>query len=64
VPAAIVAKLETEIVAALRDPDVNRRLQDSGATVVAQTGAAFDAANRAQTATFAAIFKKLDLKPD
>jgi tripartite-type tricarboxylate transporter receptor subunit TctC len=64
VPAAIVAKLETEIVAALRDPDVNRRLQDSGATVVAQTGAAFDAANRAQTATFAAIFKKLDLKPE
>ena len=39
-------------------------MQDSGATVVAQTGAAFDEANRAQTATFAAIFKKLDLKPD
>ena len=64
VPASIVARLESEIVAALRDPDVSRRLLDSGATVVAQPGAAFDAANRAQTATFAAIFKKLDLKPE
>ncbi len=64
VPPAIVARLEADIVASLKDPDVMKRMQDSGATVVAQTGAAFDDANQQQTATFATIFKKLNLKPD
>lgn len=64
VPKAIVARLEADIAASLKDPEVTKRMQDAGATVVAQTGAAFDEANRAQTATFASIFKKLDLKAE
>lgn len=64
VPRAIVARLEAELVASLKDPEVSRRMTDSGATVVAQAGAEFDAANRAQTATFAAIFNKLGIKAE
>lgn len=63
-PPAIAARLEADIVAALREPEVAKRLADSGATVVAQTGADFDRANRAQTATFATIFGKLGLKAE
>ena len=63
-PAPVVARLEADLIASLRDPEVTRKLQESGATVVAQAGAAFDEANRAQTATFAAIFAKLGLKPE
>jgi tripartite-type tricarboxylate transporter receptor subunit TctC len=64
VPKDIASRLETEIIAGLKDPEVNRKLTEAGATVVAQPAAAFGEANRAQTATFAAIFKKLNLKPD
>ena len=63
-PAPVVARLEADLIASLKDPEVTRKLQESGATVVAQAGAAFDEANRAQTATFAAIFAKLGLKPE
>lgn len=64
VPAQIQARLETEIIAALKDPEVSRKLNDAGATVVAEPSKAFEASNRAQTAAFAAIFKKLNLKAD
>jgi tripartite-type tricarboxylate transporter receptor subunit TctC len=60
----IAAKLEGAIVAGLKDPEVARKLSEVGATVVAQPSAAFAQANRQQTATFAAIFKKLNLKAD
>jgi tripartite-type tricarboxylate transporter receptor subunit TctC len=64
VPKAIADRLESEIIAGLRDPEVTRKLLEAGATVVAQPSAAFAEANRAQTAAFAAIFKKLKLKAD
>ena len=64
VPKDIAARLEAAIIAGLRDPQVSRKLNDAGATIVAQPAAEFGAANRAQTAAFAAIFKKLNLKPD
>lgn len=64
VPKDIAARLEAAIIAGLKDPQVSRKLNDAGATIVAQPGAEFGAANRAQTAAFAAIFKKLNLKPD
>ncbi len=63
-PKAIVERLERDIIASLRDPDVTRKLTESGATVVAQPSAEFDRANRVQTATFAEIFRKLDLKQE
>ncbi len=64
VPKDIAAKLEKAIIEGLKDPEVSRKLTDAGATVVAQPSAAFAEANRKQTATFAAIFKKLNLKLD
>lgn len=64
VPREIAARLESEIIAGLRDPEVARKLSEAGATVSAQPAAAFGEANRAQTAAFAAIFKRLNLKAD
>ena len=64
VPKIIQARLEAEIIAGLKDAEVSRKLADAGATVVAQPSAAFTQANRAQTAAFAAIFKKLNLKAE
>lgn len=61
VPGDIAARLEREIIAGLKDPEVTRKLSDAGATIVAQPAAGFGAANRAQTAAFAAIFRKLKL---
>jgi tripartite-type tricarboxylate transporter receptor subunit TctC len=64
VPKEIATRLEAEIIAGLKDAEVMRKLSEAGATVVAQPATAFAEANRAQTAMFAAIFKKLNLKPD
>ena len=64
VPKEIAARLETEIIAVLKEPAVARELVDAGATVVAQPSAVFAAANRAQTTAFAAIFKTLKLNAD
>jgi len=64
VPKEIAAKLEEVIVAALRDPEVAKKLTEAGATVVAERSSAFAESNRRQTATFAAIFKKLNLKAE
>ena len=64
VPKDIAAKLEKAIIEGLKNQEVSRKLTDAGATVVAQPSAAFAEANRKQTATFAAIFKKLNLKLD
>jgi tripartite-type tricarboxylate transporter receptor subunit TctC len=61
VPPTIAKRLETAIIAALQEPEVTKRLAESGATVVAQPSAAFDAANREQSAAFAAVFKKLNI---
>ena len=63
-PKEAASKLEAAIVAGLKDPEVAKKLGESGASVVAQPGAAFAEANRAQTAQFAAIFQKLNMKAD
>jgi tripartite-type tricarboxylate transporter receptor subunit TctC len=63
-PRDIAAKLEAAIIAGLQDPEVSKKLADSGASVVAQPSGPFAEANRRQTATFAAIFKKLNIKAD
>ena len=64
VPAAIRDKLESAIVAGLKDAEVSRKLTQVGATVVAEPSSSFEKSNRAQTAAFAAIFKKLNLKAE
>jgi tripartite-type tricarboxylate transporter receptor subunit TctC len=64
VPKEVAAKLEEAIIASLKDPEVAKKLTEVGANVVAQPSSAFAEANRRQTATFAAIFKKLNLKAE
>jgi tripartite-type tricarboxylate transporter receptor subunit TctC len=64
VPKEISQRLEAEIVAALRLEQVTSKLSEVGASVVAEKSEEFDKANRAQSATFAAIFKRLGLKID
>jgi len=64
VPKEVAAKLEEAIIASLRDPEVAKKLTEAGANVVAQPSSAFAEANRRQTATFAAIFKKLNLRAE
>jgi tripartite-type tricarboxylate transporter receptor subunit TctC len=64
VPKEIAAKLEEAIIAGLRDAEVTKKLTDAGANVVAEPSSAFAESNRRQTATFAAIFKKLNLKAE
>lgn len=63
-PKDVAAKLEAAIIAGLKDPEVSKKLSDSGASVVAQPSGPFAEANRQQTATFAAIFKNLNIKAD
>jgi tripartite-type tricarboxylate transporter receptor subunit TctC len=64
VPKEVAAKLEEAITASLKDAEVTKKLTEAGANVVAMPSAAFAEANRRQTATFAAIFKKLNLKAE
>lgn len=64
VPQGVAKRLETEITAALGSAEVVRKLSEAGATVVAQGSAQFDEANRVQSSTFAAIFKKLNIKAE
>ena len=63
-PRDIVARLETEIVAVLKDPEVSRRFAESGADVVAQGSAGFAEANRVESASFATLFKKLNIRAE
>ena len=64
VPKDVAAKLEAYMVAAVRDPEVVRKMADAGAETVAQSGAAFGAANQAESAAFARVVKKLNIQPD
>jgi tripartite-type tricarboxylate transporter receptor subunit TctC len=64
VPPAIATRLEQAIIAALKDPKVAAKLEEAGATVVAEPSVAFADANRKQTATFAAMYRKLNVKAD
>lgn len=64
VPAEIASRLESEIIAALRNPEISRKLSEAGAVVVAEPSAKFQAENRKQTEFFAALFKSLNIKPE
>ena len=64
VPREVAAKLEAEVIASFRDPDVVRKLTESGADIVAQPSGPFGEANRIESAAFAKIFKKLNIKAD
>jgi tripartite-type tricarboxylate transporter receptor subunit TctC len=58
------AKLEAAVIAALREADVVKKLSDTGAEVVATPSGPFGEANRRESAAFAALFKKLNIKAE
>jgi tripartite-type tricarboxylate transporter receptor subunit TctC len=64
VPKDAAAKLEAEILVAMRDPDVVKKMTDAGSEIVATPAAAFGDANRVESAAFAALFKKLNIKAE
>ena len=63
-PSEIVKRLEAEVILALRDPEVAKKLVDSGADIVAETSAQFAATLQAESEMFAASFKKYNVKAE
>jgi len=64
VPKDVGAKLEAQILAAMRDPEVVKKMTDAGSEIVATPASAFGEANRAESAAFAGLFKKLNIKAE
>ena len=64
VPKDVAAKLEAQVLAAMRDPEVVKKMTEAGAEIVATPAAAFGDANRAESAAFAGLFKKLNIKAE
>jgi tripartite-type tricarboxylate transporter receptor subunit TctC len=64
VPKDVAAKLEAQVLVAMRDPDVVKKMTDAGSEIVATPAAAFGDANRAESAAFAGLFRKLNIKAE
>ncbi|MEO8203943.1 MAG: tripartite tricarboxylate transporter substrate binding protein [Betaproteobacteria bacterium] len=63
-PAEINAKLEAEILATLKDPELAKRLVGAGMDVTGQAGQAFHDAIKAESGSYAAIFKRLKIRAE
>jgi tripartite-type tricarboxylate transporter receptor subunit TctC len=63
-PKDVASKLEGHVLVAMRDPEVVKKMADSGADIVATPAAAFGEANRAESAAFARLFNKLNIKAE
>jgi tripartite-type tricarboxylate transporter receptor subunit TctC len=64
VPAPILAKLEADTLAAIRDPEVSRRARDGGFTVEAWDRARSAAYISAETDRWARLVREANLKAD
>jgi tripartite-type tricarboxylate transporter receptor subunit TctC len=64
VPKDAAAKLEAQILAAMRDPEVVKKMTEAGSEIVATPATAFGEANRVESAAFAGLFKKLNIKAE
>lgn len=64
VPAAIVSRLNTEIVRAVGHPEVRERLASQGADAVTSTPAEFAAYVRAEAARWADVVKRANIRPE
>ena len=62
-PRAIVERLHSEIVAALKSPDVVKQLSTRGAQIVASSPAEFAAYIRAETQKWAGVVKAAGMRP-
>ncbi len=56
-PPAIIKKLNTEIVKALRSPEISARLSEEGAELIAGSPEAFDAYLKSETAKWGKVIK-------
>ena len=63
-PREIVARLNREVVAVLRTPEISARLANDGAEVVAGTPEEFGAYLRAETEKWAKVAKAAGIKPE
>ncbi|MEI6113827.1 MAG: tripartite tricarboxylate transporter substrate binding protein [Burkholderiales bacterium] len=63
-PPDVVNKLNREIVAILKDPEMAQRVRDRGMTVVASTPAEYDKVIRDDYARFGEIIRKANIKMD
>jgi tripartite-type tricarboxylate transporter receptor subunit TctC len=63
VPKPIIAKLNRDIVEALKEPDVREKLVAMGADVVAGTPEQFDALLRSETKRYEKLIKDVGLEP-
>ena len=63
-PKAVVERLNREIVAILKTPEVRQKLQDDGSEVVAGTPAAFEKMMRAEREKWARVVKATGARLD
>jgi tripartite-type tricarboxylate transporter receptor subunit TctC len=63
-PREIVARVNAEILKALADPDVRKKLRDQGLTARGTSPEELAAATREQLARYARIFKEANIKSD
>ena len=63
-PADVIAKLNSEINAILRQPDVRQKLVDAGANVVPQSTAQFAAFVQAESEKYERIIRETGVKPE
>ena len=63
-PAEIVGKLETEILASLKDPELVTKLVAAGMDVTGQPSLPFLEAIKVESAAYARIFKRLNIKAE
>ncbi|MEI9803980.1 MAG: tripartite tricarboxylate transporter substrate binding protein [Pseudolabrys sp.] len=61
-PPAIIKKLNTEIVKALRSPEISARLSEEGAELIAGSPEAFDAYLKSETAKWGKVIKAAGIK--
>ncbi len=61
-PPAIIKKLNTEIVKALRSPEISARLSEEGAELSAGSPEAFDAYLKSETAKWGKVIKAAGIK--
>lgn len=63
-PADITGKLEAETIAVLKDPELVRKLVGAGMDVTAQPSQPFLETIKSESASYAAIFKRLNIKAE
>ena len=63
-PEAVLQKIQQDTAAVLRDPELKKRIEDQGMTVVTSTPAQFDALIRADMQRWAKIIKDAGITVD